>query len=208
MFVKTVPLEDVLVTNTYFYIDEETKHGFLIDPAAEPKKLLDIIRDEGWTIEKMLITHGHFDHIGAVGVLHERLGIPYYAHQAAQDYLSKPKLNLSAYCGRDISLTEASFFQDDDEIYLEANPSAKLKVIHTPGHTADSVLFYDVANHLAFVGDTIFKGSIGATHFPGGDFQQLKQSLLQKVFSLPEETVLYSGHSEATTIRQEKNQLL
>ena len=90
----------------------------------------------------------------------------------------------------------------------QISPSVKLKVIHTPGHTADSVLFYDEQNHLAFVGDTIFKGSIGATHFPGGNFQQLKQSLLQKVFSLPEETVLYSGHSEATTIKQEKNQLL
>ena len=112
--------------------------------------------------------------------------------------------NLSAYFGRDIALNNADFFQEGDEIILSSKPQTKLKVIYTPGHTQDSVLFYDEANHLAFVGDTIFKGSIGRTDFPGGNTAQLKSSIENKVLTLPDNTILYSGHSEPTTVMKEK----
>ena len=205
MIVKPVDVKDVFATNAYFYIDEQTKHGFLIDPAAEPETLLNIIRDNNWVIEKMLITHGHFDHLGAVEKLHQTLGIDYFAHQNTKDYLQQGELNLSAFCNRNICLTEAKYFNDEDEIILNANRNVLLKVIHTPGHTPDSVVFYDKNNHIAFVGDTIFKGSIGATEYPGGNPKHLQQSILQKIFALPKETVLYSGHSEPTTVGAEKS---
>ncbi|MBR1777120.1 MAG: MBL fold metallo-hydrolase [Alphaproteobacteria bacterium] len=204
MIVKPVEVLDVIETKAYFYIDEQTKHGFLVDPAAEAEKLADMIQKNGWTIEKMLITHGHFDHIGAVEFLHKQLNIPYLAHQNGRDYLQDDRLNLGDYCNRRFNLTEAEYVAEGDEIILTADPKIRLQVIHTPGHTPDSVLYYDAANGTAFVGDTIFKDSYGATHFPGGDFVQLRSSIIQKVFALPENTVLYSGHSEPTTVGAEK----
>ena len=204
MIVKQIPVADIIETNAYFYIDEKTKHGFLIDPAAQADVLLHVIEENDWTIEKMLITHGHFDHIGAVEELHRQLNIPYVAHQNGQAYLTDGNLNLGYYCGRTFDLAEAEYVNDGDEIKLNADPSVVLKVIHTPGHTQDSVLYCDKANKTAFVGDTIFKDSMGATHFPGGDFAQLQQSIRQKVLTLPDDTALYSGHSEATTVGYEK----
>ena len=204
MIIRQVAVEDFIETNAYFYIDEKTKHGFLIDPAAQADILLRLTEENGWTIEKMLITHGHFDHIGAVETLHRQLDIPYIAHQNGRDYLTNSRLNLGDYCNRVFNLNEAEYVNDEDEITLAADPSVKLTVIHTPGHTPDSVLYYDVANKTAFVGDTIFKDSMGATHFPGGDFEQLQRSIRQKVLTLPDNTVLYSGHSEPTTVGYEK----
>ncbi|MBO4520044.1 MAG: MBL fold metallo-hydrolase [Alphaproteobacteria bacterium] len=208
MIVKQVEVAEFIETNAYFYIDEKTKHGFLIDPAAQADVLLRVIEENGWTIEKMLITHGHFDHIGAVETLHRQLNIPYVAHLNGQEYLTDGQLNLGDYCNRKFNLTEAEYVNEGDEITLEADSSVKLKVIHTPGHTPDSVLYYDAANKTAFVGDTIFKDSMGATHFPGGNFIQLQQSIKQKVLTLPEDTVLYSGHSEPTTVGAEKKNFL
>ena len=190
-------------TNAYFYIDEKSNHGLLIDPAAEPEKLLKIIKDNRWTIEKMLITHGHFDHIGAVKKIHEELKIPYFIHQNGKQYLTNPNFNLSSYFGEPITLNNATYFQENDIIALE-NEATSLKIIHTPGHTQDSVLFYDEQSSLAFVGDTIFKNSIGRTDFPGGNTQQLKESIKNKVLTLPENTILYSGHSASTTVADEK----
>ena len=204
MQIHTFPVSDGIETNAYFYIDETSHHGFLIDPAAEPEKLLQIIKDNNWIIEKMLITHGHFDHIGAVETLHKQLNIPYFIHENGKEYLTNPALNLSSYFGNSISLNQAEFLKENDIVTLEADPHVKLKVIHTPGHTQDSVIYYDEQNNLAFVGDTIFKASIGRTDFPGGNTQQLKNSIENKVFSLPDDTALYSGHSDPTSIAAEK----
>ena len=204
MIVDTLPVVDAIQTNAYFYIDEQTKHGFLIDPGAEAEKILLKIKDNNWVIEKILITHGHFDHIGAVQKIHQELKIPYLAHKNGRDYLANVEYNLSAFFGANIVLTEAQYLDDGAEIALEANPSIKLKVIYTPGHTQDSVIYYDANNNTAFVGDTIFKKSVGRTDLPGGNTQQLYKSIEEKIFTLPAETVLYSGHSAPTTVQDEK----
>ena len=204
MIVKQVPLCEILTTNAYFYIDEKTKHGFLVDPAAESEKLLKIIKDNGWTIEKILITHGHFDHIGAVEKLAKELNIPYYIHADGKQYLINPQMNLSSFFEQNIALSGAQYLQDGDEISLTSSPDVKLKVIHTPGHTADSVVYYDKNNDVAFVGDTIFKNSVGRTDLPGGNPAQLYKSIKDKIVTLPDNTVLYSGHTEQTTVQNEK----
>jgi len=205
MIVKQMPIGTVMETNSYFYIDEKTKHGFLIDPADEPKKLLEVITENGWTIEKMLITHGHFDHIGAVQKIYDELKIPYFAHENSAEYLSNSQMNLSQFfCGYDMLLQEAEYFSDDDFISLKANPEVKLQVIHTPGHTQDSVIFYDEKNNLAFVGDTIFKDTHGRTDFPGGSLKQLKESIRNKILTLPDDTILYSAHTGPTTVAAER----
>lgn len=204
MIVKQVPVQGIIATNSYFYIDEKSKHGFLIDPGAKAEKLLKIIKDNDWIIEKILITHGHFDHIGAVEQIAETLHIPYFAHENGRDYLPDPDHNLSAFFGDDIALNNAEYLADGAEITLEANPTIKLQVIHTPGHTQDGVVYYDSANSLAFVGDTIFKHGIGRTDIPGGNYTQLLDSICNKIFTFPDRTILYSGHSDPTTVSAEK----
>ena len=200
MIIKTVTVGEIIPMNSYFYIDEKSKHGFLIDAGGNVDLLEQKIADGDWVIEKILLTHGHFDHIGAV----EELGIPYYIHQNGKKYLSEPDYNLSAYFGAPIILEKAKYFTDGDEIVLDANRNVKLEVLHTPGHTADSVVFYDAKNGVAFCGDTVFKSSVGRTDVPGGNEKQLWQSIKHKIFTLPDNTILYSGHSLPTTVGEEK----
>lgn len=207
MIIQAMPVFGGIETNAYFYIDETSKHGFLIDPGAEAVKLEKVIRENKWVIEKILLTHGHFDHIGAVRELELALSIPYYVHTDSQIYLTDPAYNLSAYFGKNIVLPHAKYFNGNDTLSLETNPDVTLKIIHTPGHTSDSVIFYDEKNNLAFVGDTIFKGSIGRTDFPGGNMNCLKESIEQKILALPENTILYSGHSAPTSVANEKPHL-
>ena len=199
-----VKLCDTIETNAYFYIDEQTKHGFLIDPAAEPQKLQKIITEQNWIIEKMLITHGHFDHIGAVKYLHENLGIPYFAHEEAKKYLPNSQWNLSNWGSQNIVLNEANYLKDGDDIILGTNNKIRLKVIATPGHTKDGVVYYDADNRIAFVGDSIFKDSEGRTDLYGGDWAELQNSIRNKILTLPDEVILYSGHSEPTMVKKEK----
>lgn len=199
-----VKLGDMIETNAYFYIDEQTKHGFLIDPAADGAKLQKIIEEQGWEIEKMLITHGHFDHIGAVEYLHKNLNIPYFAHREAVKYLPNFQWNLSDWGNERIILNEADYLNEGDEITLEADNEVKLKVIYTPGHTLDGVTYYDDKEGIAFVGDSIFKDSEGRTDLYGGDWAELQNSIKNKILTLPDEVILYSGHSEPTTVKKEK----
>ena len=200
--VLTVPVKGYFEENCYFYINEDTRHGFIIDPGAQAEKLLGIVRDNDLIIEKILLTHGHFDHFGAVNELHEKLNCPVLAHEKADLFLLNPMMNLSGQCVGDMVVRDTEKVSDGDSIMLD--DAHKLQVIYTPGHTPDSVLLYSEKDHIAFVGDTIFKESIGNYTFPGGNKSMLIQSIMERVFTLPDETVLYSGHTEPTTVGVEK----
>ncbi|MBR1793576.1 MAG: MBL fold metallo-hydrolase [Bacteroidales bacterium] len=197
-------VKDVFAVNCYFYIDDETRHGFLIDPGAQAVRIVNKIAESGWTIERILLTHGHFDHTGAVAEIARMLGIPYSIHRAGAKYLTDTRWNLSAYCDRNVLLNDAEYFDDNDVIRLDSNPSFYLKVIHTPGHTPDSVVFYNKENHIAFVGDTIFRDCPGTTRYIGGNEADLFDSILKRVMALPDNTILYSGHSEPTSVGRER----
>ena len=97
---------------------------------------------------------------------------------------------------------------DDELISLTSDSAFCLKVLHTPGHTPDSVTFYSGRDHIAFVGDTIFRGSIGNYQYPGGDRVEIIRSIREKILTLPEETVLYAGHTEETTVGTERKRYL
>ena len=204
MFVEQIPVTDVFTTNSYFYIDEKTKIGFLIDPGAETLKLKTIIDENNWNIEAILLTHGHFDHTGAVDELSNMLNIPYYIHKNGEQFLKSTHFNLSQYCHRNIILNNAKYLNDGDFISIKSNLDIKLQVIYTPGHTPDSVVYYDEKENIAFVGDTIFKGAIGSSEYYGGNAQELGESIINKIFILPPDVVLYSGHSDKTTVGTEK----
>ena len=202
--IRCVPVRGYFEENCFFYIDDVTRHGFLIDPGAEAERLLAIIRREGWTIEKILLTHGHFDHTGAVDALRKALGVPVLAHENADSYLLNPRMNLSAFCVGSWTVQNVEKLLNGAVISLEANPAFSLRVIHTPGHTTDSVVYYSEKDRAAFVGDTIFKASIGNFQYPGGSRQDIVESIRDRILTLPDDTVLYSGHSEETTVGAEK----
>lgn len=202
--IAEVPVKGYFEENCFFYIDDRTKHGFIIDPGAQADRLLDLIGEKGWTIEKILLTHGHFDHMGAVDEIRDALGIPVYAHLRSDEYLLDAGKNLSALCGLPIIVRDAEYLDDGDIVSLNTDPDVALKVIYVPGHTTDSVMFYSEADHVAFVGDTIFKGSIGNYQYPGGNADDLQRSIIRQIFTLPDQTILCSGHSERTTVGDEK----
>lgn len=202
--IERVPVSDVFGENAYFYIDPKTRQGFLIDPGAEAEKLYSMILRNNLDIQAILLTHGHFDHTGAVQELYDRLNVPYYISPPGQQYLVDPSLNLSAECGRYIVLPNAQFFNDGDFISVPGNPQFGLQVIATPGHTPDSVTFYSPQDKAAFVGDAIFRGSAGTSQFPGGNQQELYSSILNKILRFPDDTTLYSGHTPPTTVGWEK----
>ena len=193
--VQRVTVEGFIEENAYFYIDEETNRGVLVDPGAEAGLLLDMIRRNGWTIEKILLTHGHFDHIGAVEEIRQALDIPVIAHENSDQYLLRPDWNLS------VNYNVAMRVED---VVTAAGGRLKMKVIYTPGHTTDAVIYFDEEHRTAFTGDTIFKANIGNYMLPGGDYKTLCRSIIDKVLTLPEDTVLYSGHSDETTVGAEK----
>jgi len=202
--IAEVPVKGYFEENCFFYIDDKTKHGFIIDPGAQADRLLNLIRENGWEIEKILLTHGHFDHTEAVDEIRSTLGVPVLAHRRSDEYLLDARKNLSALCGPAVIVRNVEYLEDGDLVALEANPDFYVRTMYVPGHTTDSVMFYSETDHVAFVGDTIFKGSIGNFHYPGGNARDLEKSILEKIFTLPGQTMLCFGHSEATTVEAEK----
>ena len=203
--VLMIEVRGVFETNCYFYVDDETRHGFLIDPGAQADELLKIIDERGFTIEKILITHGHFDHIGAVPELQARLNVEVCMQSNGRKYAENPVWNLSSYFGFDMTLDDVTYLDDLSEITLTANKNFGVKLIPLAGHTTDGAVYYSAKDSVAFVGDSIFLNSFGRTDFPGGDEEILFSNLKTRLLTLPDETVLLSGHSAPTTVANEKS---
>ena len=201
--IECMTVGDMIPTNAFFYIDDATQHGFLIDAGSDGELLAEHAEMRGWTIERLLLTHCHFDHIGGAEDFAIRTGASIYAAEDSPRYYSDPNWNLSLWGGGKITLSDVTTFADREIITLAANPDFALEVRYTPGHTTDSCIFYSARDKAAFVGDTIFLASIGRTDFPGGDEQMLWDSIAREVFTLPPETILYSGHTEPTTVGAE-----
>ncbi len=203
MILQTEVLGEIPV-NSYFYIDDISHHGFLIDPGSEADKLLRIIEERQFTIEKVLLTHGHYDHIGAVADLQKALQVPVCMGEKGADYAENPTWNLSSSFGAPITLKDAAYLPDGTRIGLAANPQFYVELIAAPGHTTDGAVYYAAKDQAAFVGDSIFQGSYGRTDLYGGDEEQLFRSIVKNILSLPDNTILLSGHSGPTTVKEEK----
>ena len=202
--VKELEVQGVFAENTYFYIDSHTRRGFLIDPGAEAGRIYEAIIQNGWKIEKILLTHGHFDHFGAAVQLSDRLGVPIYVSTQDASYLTDPYLNLSGNYPNPMVLSDYNEIHDGEVISLQDNPGFYLKVIATPGHTPGSVTYWSPEESVAFVGDTLYQHGPGLTNFPGGDRRKLEESIINKIFTLPDNTLLLSGHSSPITVAREK----
>ena len=206
--IKELTVYGVFAENCYFYIDPLSKAGFIIDPGAQAGLILDTVRQNGWKIEKILLTHGHFDHLGAAEILREQLAAPVYVYPADAPYLTDTRLNLSSETAHPVTVPHYEELYDGEVIRLKENSGFYLKAIHTPGHTPGSVTYYSPQEHAAFVGDLLYEHGPGLTHFPGGDRRELEKSIIDKIFTLPDDTVLLSGHSNPITVAREKQLLL
>lgn len=201
MAIEVYPLlaRGVFATFGYFVIDGEAGRGVLVDPGAQPGLFLSAARERGWGVDAILLTHGHFDHMGAAGELRDAWGVPVMAHELAGRYLLDPQLNLSVGHGRAITLPGMSKLSDRDRIPVGGIAGA-LEVLHVPGHTDDSCAFYCEQGGFALVGDTVYEGGPGLTVFPTGDGPRLRESIRKSILTLPPDTMLLSGHSRPMTV--------
>jgi len=192
----------IYMENGYIVGDEETGVAVLIDPGDEAINFLKVIEEEKWRVEKIINTHGHIDHIGGVAEIQAKLHLPFFIHRADEFYVKNATI-LSGMMGvKRVTPPQIHGYLEDGQLIQVGN--LKASIIHTPGHTPGGVCFYFEKEHILFSGDTLFQGSIGRTDLPGGNYHQLLKSIHQKLFVLPEETKVYSGHGEETTIGLEK----
>ncbi len=198
MEIETLPVGDI-GANCYLAYTTD-RQGLIIDPGAEPEKILNRVRDLGLTVKYIVLTHGHLDHIGAVEKVRQQTGGKVLIHALDSPCLTDAKLNLSYYFGLPFECEPADGLLHDGEQIVLADKS--LTVMHTAGHTAGGICLS--GEGFVFSGDTLFAGSVGRTDFPGGCMETLVESIKNKLLTLASETKVYPGHGPTTTIEEEQ----
>lgn len=202
MQVLTVPVT-AFMQNTRFITCETSGKTAIVDPGGDADKLLSIIREHALDVEKILLTHGHLDHVGAADLLKATLDVEIVGPHENERFwfdMLPTQANMFGFAPK------APFYPDQwllpGDTVMVGN--LQLEVRFCPGHTPGHVVFYEQNSQQVLVGDVLFKGSVGRTDFPKGDAVQLKNSIERELFSLPDETRVLSGHGENTTIGDEK----
>ena len=203
-------------TNCYFVFKEDgNDHGkdaipesernftpvVFFDPADNGDIIYEELKRRGFKVEAIYLTHGHFDHICGVKKLKELSGAKVYAYEKEAKLCADLDYNLSNMFGVSVSLTPDVVLRDNEECECAG---LKFKLLATPGHTPGSCCYYFEEDGILISGDTLFEGSVGRTDFPGGSAATLVRSCHEKLFVLPDETVVYPGHGPETTIGYEK----
>ncbi|WP_017726970.1 MBL fold metallo-hydrolase [Halalkalibacterium ligniniphilum] len=198
---KQIPLGP-LQTNAYVLMNEQ-KEAVIFDPGGNGTEFIEWLKSQSITPLAILLTHAHFDHIGAVDDVRHEFNIPVYLHKEEADWLTDGSKNRSAFFlsdGEIVVKPADHIITEEDSLQIG---SFTFSVLETPGHSPGSVSFYYEKEGIVFSGDALFASSIGRTDLPGGDHQQLLQSIHDKLLELPEETIVACGHGPTTTIGQE-----
>lgn len=188
--------------NPYLLWCSDTMQAIMVDPGDEADLLWQAIGDAGVQLQAIVLTHAHFDHVGAVTAIRERAGVPVYLHPADDGLLtmvgeqgSKFGLHIAPVAPAEHALAQ------DGQVNVG---NISLAVLHTPGHSPGSVCLYAADEQTLIAGDTLFRRSIGRTDLPGGNPEQIVQSIHAHLWPLPDDVRVYSGHGPATTIGEEK----
>ena len=187
-----------IAVNCYILWNDQLE-GVIIDPGDSAERIMHFVTEQGLTIKAILLTHGHFDHIGASDALRNALSVPVYVHEAEAPMLSDAHANASLhFFDSPITAKADHLLKDGDELPLLGET---FTVMHLPGHSPGAVCYF--CGNVIFSGDVLFRGSYGRTDLPGGDPIAMRRSL-RKLGTLTKDYTVYPGHGESTTILFEK----
>lgn len=196
MIIKSF-IEPPIENNNYLIIDEASKEAALIDCSSTDENILLELKKQGAKLKYILLTHGHFDHITG---LNYEYGAEVLMHENDMEWVDELNTYLPMIGMPSMDIPKIDRFIKNNEIIKLGD--LEIKVIHTPGHTQGGVCFL-VENNL-FSGDTIFRESVGRCDLPGGDFNQIVESIQKRIFTLPDGITIYPGHGRTTTVGWEK----
>lgn len=186
--------------NNYLLIDEETKKAVLIDASGDFDAVKKHLDKYGATLEKVLLTHAHLDHIGGCYDLQEKLGVKVFLHKDDEYWIENLSQQLHMFGLPEEKEPQIDGYVEDGEEIVVGN--MKFKVIATKGHTKGGVCY--LYENMLFSGDTLFAQSVGRTDLPGGSYEELEESITQKLFSLGGDITVFPGHGGKSTIERER----
>lgn len=203
MKIQVIPVTP-FAQNCSLIWDPDSLQGAVVDPGGDIDKITQAINTHGVKVEKIILTHGHLDHVGATVALAQLLNVNVVGPHIDDEFWLQALPQQSQMFG----FPPARAFEPDT--WLSHKDVIKvgkyeLEVIHCPGHTPGHVVLYQASAGILIAGDVIFKGSIGRTDFPRGDGPTLVKSIREQLFCLPGEVVIYPGHGPTTSIEHEKN---
>lgn len=200
MLIKNIVVGPLQV-NCFIIADETSKKAVVIDPGDEPDRIMEIIKKNNLSVECIICTHGHFDHVGAVSELKQETGAEVLIHKEELEIYNAAK-DMAAFWGYDFDpLPEPDkLLKNGDDIEIGG---LRFNILHTAGHSPGGICLY--GEGIVITGDTLFAGSVGRTDFYGGDMNKLKESF-KRLMSLPENTRVLPGHGPETTIGHEKRE--
>lgn len=187
-------------TNTYILFNQKGGESIIVDPAGSEQEIESFIQNENLSVNGILLTHGHVDHIRGVEILRQKFTAPVWIHAGDTAMLPNPEINLSAFLGESVEVAPADrVLADGDVIHLD---ETLLNVCHTPGHTPGGICL--IGPGCVIAGDTLFAGNVGRTDLPGGDMHALMESIQKNLMVLADHILVFPGHGPQTSIGKER----
>jgi hydroxyacylglutathione hydrolase len=201
MILRTYPVGQ-LGTNCYLIASESTHEAMLVDPGGDAAHILEIVRQLQVQVRHIVLTHFHFDHILAVESVRQATGAPLAIHQDDAEALTNPPTLFRFFAPQTPRGIVAERLLQDGDNLMAGELSGQ--VLHTPGHSPGGISLWFAIEKVVLTGDALFREGLGRTDFPGASHDELVRSIQERLFTLPDETVVYPGHGPATTIGHER----